>query len=119
MSLRHLFAVVSVVLISGGAITQEVPKPPTPVPPAEDFQSLVKRLQAEKPGFAKRQQDLLAARYDLADRPADGVTMSKGKPVQAGVRVKLSSGTTWDELAGLAPGEIRERKLWPAGFMSR
>ena len=37
----------------------------------------------------KRQQALLAERYDLANRPAPGVTMSRGKPVQDGVRVKL------------------------------
>jgi hypothetical protein len=42
----------------------------TPSVVAEDFPTLVKRLQAEKPTFAKRQQDLLAQRYDLADRPA-------------------------------------------------
>jgi hypothetical protein len=36
----------------------------------EDFPALVKRLQAEKPTFAKRQQALLAERYDLANRPA-------------------------------------------------
>ena len=50
------------------------------------------KTQAEKPKFAKRQQDLLAERYDLADRPAKGVTMSRGKPVQEGVRVKLPAG---------------------------
>ena len=55
----------------------------------EDFKTLVGRLQKEKPTFAKRQQDLLAQRYDLADKPAKGVTMSRGKPVQGGVRVKL------------------------------
>ncbi len=48
----------------------------------ESFPVLVKRLQAEKPAFAKRQQDLLVLRYDLADRPANGTTMSRGKPVQ-------------------------------------
>ena len=40
---------------------------------AEDFTALVDRLQKEKPKFAKRQQTLLAERYDLADRPAKGV----------------------------------------------
>ena len=39
----------------------------------EDFKTLVERLQKEKPKFAKRQQELLANRYDLADRPAKGV----------------------------------------------
>jgi len=82
----------------------------------EDFDALVKRLQADKPKFAERQQDLLKERYDLADRPASAVTMSRGKPVQAGVRVKLPAGTTWDGLAALSPEEIKRQNLWPAGF---
>lgn len=80
------------------------------------FADLVKQLQAEKPKFAKRQQDLLFARYDLANRPAAGVTMSGGKPVQAGVRVKLPAGTTWDQLAAMSPDEVRDKALWPEGF---
>ena len=47
---------------------------------------------------------------------AAGVTMSRGKPVQSGVRVKLPDGTTWEELAAMPPGDIREQALWPAGF---
>lgn len=83
---------------------------------AEDFDALMKRLASEKPAFAKRQQDLLAERYDLADRPASGVTMSRGKPVQDGARVKLPSGMTWEKLAGMKPEEIKSQNLWPAGF---
>ena len=82
----------------------------------EDFKTLVGRLQKEKPTFAKRQADLLAERYDLADRPAPGVTMSRGKPVQGGVRVKLPKGKTWDDLAKATPAEIKKGDLWPAGF---
>src|SRR5688572_1046434 len=82
----------------------------------ESFPALVKRLQAEKPGFADRQQKLLAERYDLADRPAEGVTMSRGKPVQGGVRIKLADGVTWEKLASLTPDEIKQQNLWPAGF---
>ena len=82
----------------------------------EDFATLVKRLQAEKPGFAERQKKLLAERYDLADRPAPGVTMSRGKPVQAGVRVKLADGQTWEKLAAMTPADIKRQNLWPAGF---
>lgn len=82
----------------------------------DDFQSLVKRLQMEKPEFAKRHQKLLNERYDMADRPAPGATMSKGKPVQEGVRVKLPGGVSWEQLASLSPEEIRNRDLWPAGF---
>ena len=82
----------------------------------EDFTSLVKRLQAEKPKFAKRQQALLAERYDLADRPAKGTAMSRGKPVQDGVRVRLPEGMTWEKLAAMSPEEMKNKNLWPAGF---
>lgn len=82
----------------------------------EDFPTLVKRLQAEKPKFAKRQQNLLSSRYDLADRPAKGVTMSRGKAVQDGVRVKLPDGVTWEKLASMTPEDIKNKNLWPAGF---
>jgi cytochrome c peroxidase len=83
----------------------------------EDFAALVKRLMQEKPQFAKRQQDLLAHRYDLADRPAAGVTMTRGKPVQDGVRVKLPQGVSWEQLAAMPPEEVKRRKLWPEGFL--
>src|ERR1700675_1015703 len=83
----------------------------------EDFPTLTKRLQAEKPKFAKRQQALLAERYDLADRPAKGTAMSRGKPVQEGVRVKLPEGMTWEKLAALSPEEVKGKQLWPAGFL--
>src|SRR5262249_8411633 len=55
-------------------------------------------------------------RYDLGDHPAAGVTMSRGKPLQEGVRVKLTSGMTWDKLAAMTPEEIRDKGLWPKGF---
>jgi cytochrome c peroxidase len=83
----------------------------------ESFAALVSRLQQEKPTFAKRQQDLLAARYDMADRAAPGVTMSRGKPVQEGVRVKLRADATWDKLASMTPEAIKAQNLWPAGFL--
>ncbi|MBI1784085.1 cytochrome B6 [Candidatus Sumerlaeota bacterium] len=83
---------------------------------AEDFGGIVKRLQQEKTEFAKRHQALLAERYDLADRPAPGVIMSRGKPVQGGVRVRLPKGTTWEALAAMSPEEIKAKDLWPMGF---
>jgi cytochrome c peroxidase len=82
----------------------------------EDFPTLAKRLQNEKPKFAKRHQDLLAERYDLADRPAKGVAMSRGKPVQEGVRVRLAKDVTWEKLAAMSPADIKSKNLWPAGF---
>jgi cytochrome c peroxidase len=60
--------------------------------------------------------DLLNERYDLSNRPAKGVTMSRGKPIQEGVRVKLPRGITWEKLAAMSPEEIREKDVFPAGF---
>jgi len=80
------------------------------------FESLVKDLQAGKPAFAERHKKLLAERYDLADRPSDDAKMSRGKPVQSGVRVLLPEGTTWESLAGMSPADIKSKNLWPAGF---
>ena len=41
-----------------------------PLLKGEPLPQVIERTQKEKPTFAKRQQDLLAARYDLANRPA-------------------------------------------------
>lgn len=88
----------------------------TPVVEEVPFDQLVKKLSAEKDDVMQRQRRLLQSRYDLANRPAKGVTMTGGKPVQAGIRVKLPKGVTWDQLATMSPAEIRSRNLFPAGF---
>ncbi len=103
--------------LSALAMTAGVCLAPAATAADEDFSTLVKRLQAEKPKFATRQQALLAQRYDLADRPASGVRMSRGKAVQDGVRVKLPAGISWEKLATLSPEQIKEQQLWPAGFL--
>lgn len=88
-----------------------------PVVAQEDFQTVMKRMSAAKPQVVQRQKDLLSARYDLSDRPAAGVKMSGGKPVQEGVRVKLSQGMAWDRLNAMSPEEIRSRDAFPPGFL--
>ena len=87
-----------------------------PVDINERFASIMARLSAEKPEVMKRQLDLLNERYDLSNRPVQGITMTRGKPIQEGVRVKLPAYTTWEELSAMSPEEIRERDLFPAGF---
>ena len=82
----------------------------------EPFATTMARMKAAQPEIQKRQADLLAERYDLANRAAAGATMSRGKAIQEGVRVKLPAGTTWDQLAGMSPTDIRDRNLLPAGF---
>jgi cytochrome c peroxidase len=74
------------------------------------------RMKAEKEGIMQRQLDLLNERYDLSNRPAQGVVMSRGKAVQEGVRIKLVNGMTWEKLAAMSPEEIREKDLLPSGF---
>jgi cytochrome c peroxidase len=97
-----------------------------PLPPDASYRPLptlpldvVRRNdEAAKPAVLRRQQNLLNERYDLADRPVPGVKMSGGrKAVQAGVRVKLRSGTSWDSLANMSPDDIKAKGLFPAGFL--
>ena len=72
---------------------------------------------AAKPGIERDHQALLEERYDLGDHSAQGVTMEHGKPLQEGVRVRLPSGVTWEQLAGMTPDAIRDQGLWPKGFL--
>lgn len=74
--------------IVGMAYAQDPAKGATsylPIDIKEDFASTMARLKAEKPAVQKKQMDLLNERYDLSNRPAKGVTMSRGKAVQEGV----------------------------------
>src|ERR1019366_3867389 len=87
-----------------------------PIDITEPFASIEARMKAAKADIEKKHADVLAERYDLADRPAEGATMSRGKPLQAGVRVKLPAGTTWAQLAGVTPADIRDKGLFPKGF---
>lgn len=87
-----------------------------PVDIKEDFATIKAQKEAGKAEVMKRQMELLNERYDLSDRPAKGITMSRGKAVQEGVRVKLPAGMTWEKLAKMSPEEIRDKDLFPAGF---
>jgi cytochrome c peroxidase len=103
------------------AVSQEGKKPPptsyAPVVMKEDFATLMKRTSAEKAAIMKRQQALLAERYDMGNHAAKGAKMFRGKAVQGGVRAKLPKGTTWDALAAMSPDDVREKNLFPAGFL--
>lgn len=43
--------------------------------------------------------------------------MDRSKPLQEGVRVKLPSGVTWAQLADMTPDQIRDKNLFPQGFL--
>jgi cytochrome c peroxidase len=87
-----------------------------PVDIKETFASIMARMTQAKPAIEKEHTSLLNQRYDLANRAAQGTTMSRGKPVQGGIRVRLSAGTTWEQLAAMSPDEIRDKNLYPRGF---
>lgn len=84
---------------------------------SDEFSATMAKMKAAKAAIMKRQADMLNARYDLSIRVANGVKMSNGKAVQEGVRVKLPDGMTWEKLAEMSPEEIREKGVFPKGFM--
>jgi cytochrome c peroxidase len=102
---------------AAGAVRAEQPTSYMPVDIKQDFATTMKKMQTAKPAIDQRQQKLLEERYDLSNRPANGVSMSRGKAIQAGVRVKLAKGTTWDALSRMPAQDIRAKGLFPAGFM--
>jgi cytochrome c peroxidase len=116
-----VLGVMSLVVLFGHYAKLRAQQPPNsyaPVVMQEDFDKVVARMSAAKAEIMDRQMKLLAERYDMADRPAQGVTMSRGKPVQEGVRVKLPEGVkSWEDLAAMTPEEIRSKGLWPKGFL--
>jgi cytochrome c peroxidase len=83
----------------------------------DDFETVRKRMEEAKPAVQKKHAALLSQRYDLSDRPVKSVTMSRGKPVQAGPRAKLPAGMTWQKLAALSPEDIKAKGLFPKGFL--
>lgn len=138
MNQRHRVAIVaSTILLAAGGSTfaqsAKAPKPgglktPTPketgdqtytipIVAEESFQTVMERDVREKPAIMRRQQSLIESRYDLGNRPSK-VMMSGGrKALQQGVRVKLPAGMTWEKLAAMSPDEIREKGLFPQGFL--
>ena len=83
----------------------------------EGFSAVMTRMAEAKPAIQQRHLGLLKERYELGDHPADGVTMARKKPVQGGVRSRLPAGLTWEKLAAMDSDTIRERGLFPAGFL--
>ncbi len=118
---RPLFTMLIGVLTLLGTDTvtpaDDKPSSYAPVAITEDFAATLKRMAEKKAEVMNRQKALLEERYDLSNRPARGVTMTRGKPVQEGVRARLPSGMTWEGLAAMAPDEIKAKYLWPRGFL--
>jgi cytochrome c peroxidase len=119
---RHLVLTVIALWAAaiGGLKSQESSKPKSsysPVVVEEEFAAIMSGMKSAKPALIAKHKALLEARYDLSNRAAPGVTMSRGKAVQAGVRAKLAGGLTWEALAQMPPGEIQGKDRFPEAFL--
>ena len=116
--------ITALLLLLGGRASAQPAASPTPNPSSyapvamgEPLPATERRMELAKDALDRASQDFLAQRYDLSDRPATGSAMTRGKPVQEGVRVRLKAGLTWESLAAMAPEEIKAQDLYPAGFL--
>ncbi|WP_141734170.1 cytochrome B6 [Oligoflexus tunisiensis] len=88
-----------------------------PVAITESFADMRARLVAGKPEAERKQNEMLNARYDMSSRAEANIYMSRGKPVQTGVRVRLRENVTWEQLGQMTPEQIKQQNLFPDGFM--
>lgn len=122
MTRRDGIRVAVVIALCLGALALAAPPPPNSYAPVDDretFDATKARLEKDKAAVNAAFQKLLGDRYDLSDKPVPGLTSSgRGKPLQGGVRVKLPKGVAgWVELAAMSPEEIKNKDLFPAGFL--
>lgn len=117
-ALGGLGVLVGVLYYQAALWAQQPPNSYAPVVMREDFDTVAAKMSAAKAEIMTQHMKLLEERYDLSDRPAQGATMVRGKAVQEGIRAKLPAGVaSWEELGALAPEQIREKGLWPKGFL--
>jgi cytochrome c peroxidase len=88
-----------------------------PVDITEPFATIMSRMKAAKAGVMSRQMALLNERYDLSKRVSNDVKMSRGKPIPVGPTARLAGGLTWETLATMSPDEIREKGVFPKGYL--
>jgi len=83
----------------------------------ETFANQLAKDKAGKAKVAERQKALLEERYNLVRRVHDSIAMSRGKPIPVGPTARLPEGTTFAKLAALSPEEIRDKGLFPKGYL--
>lgn len=90
-----------------------------PVDIKESFATILARMKAAKAAVVQSQMNLLNERYDLSKRVTTDVKMSRGKPLPVGPTAKLASGLTWVRLGAMSPEEIRDKGLFPKGYLQK
>jgi cytochrome c peroxidase len=83
----------------------------------EPFPIVFARDKANKQKVMAAQMVLLNDRYNLSKRVDPNVKMTRGKPIPIGPTAKLASGLSWEKLGNMSEAEIREKGLFPRGFM--
>jgi cytochrome c peroxidase len=118
-----------IVIAAGNVLSQSRPEqPPSDSKSSYDqvspvllgkqtFQEMMAKDKADKETIIARQRKLLEERYDLSVRTDPKVKMSRGKPIPVGPTVKLASGMTLEQLAALSAEEIRQKGLFPIGYL--
>src|SRR5204862_6762691 len=83
----------------------------------QSFDAMREKDKKDKPAVTARQKKLLEERYDLSVKVDEKVHMTRGKAIPVGPATRLPRGQTWDKLADLGSDEIREKGLFPKGFL--
>ncbi|MFO0851697.1 MAG: cytochrome B6 [Gemmataceae bacterium] len=81
--------------------------------PFTTFDEVMKKESAAKPKVMADQRKLLEARYNLEPKLDPAARMSRGKPLAVGPTARLRDGMTFEQLAGLAPDEVKKQGLFP------
>jgi cytochrome c peroxidase len=83
----------------------------------KSFETMMAEDKAEKSSVMARQKKLLEERYNLTPTPDAKVRMSRGKAIQVGPKTRLPEGMSWSRLAEMSSDEIRDKGLFPKGFL--
>src|SRR4051794_38809201 len=83
----------------------------------QSFDAMRAKDKADKAGIMARQTALLGERYDLSVRVDPKVKMTRGKPIPVGPAARLSQGMTWDQLVAMSSEELRDKGLFPKGYL--
>jgi len=81
--------------------------------PFQEPTAVMKKEMDNKAVVMSAQKELLERRYNLKPKFDPLAKMSRGKPLVVGPTAKLADGVNWDELASMAPEEIKERGVFP------
>jgi len=122
------FAATAVLIAAWKAVPAQPPPPQSDAKSSYDqiapvllgkasFKEVMAKDKADKQSVMDRQKKLLDERYDLTARPDPEAKMARGKAVQVGPTARLSNGLTWDKLAAMSPADVREKGMFPKGFL--